>query len=148
MTSKAFVRNLMEYCSPLWAGALASHLSRLHAVETKAFRIIGISRGETKACISLGCDSSRQNANGILQNVSKRSRWFSISSRESQDVALVSLEFWTCSKNSCDKFSLKIVTESSRLSQTGLEPFSISFLWVRRCDKCETTLWGIGDLWN
>ena len=32
----------MEYCSPLWAGAPASHLSRLHAVKTKAFRIIGI----------------------------------------------------------------------------------------------------------
>ena len=25
---------IMEYCSPLWAGALASHLSRLHAMET------------------------------------------------------------------------------------------------------------------
>ena len=36
----------MEYCSPLWAGAPASHLSWLHAVETKAFRIIGISRNE------------------------------------------------------------------------------------------------------
>ena len=80
----------------------------------------------SKACISLGCDSSRQNANGILQNVSKRSRWFSISSRESQDVALVSLEFWTCSKNSCDKFYLKIVTESSRLSRTLLNLVSVS----------------------
>ena len=29
-----------------WAGAPASHLSRLHAVETKAFQIIGISRDE------------------------------------------------------------------------------------------------------
>ena len=28
------VRSLMEYCSPLWAGAPASHLSRLHTVET------------------------------------------------------------------------------------------------------------------
>ena len=37
---KAFVRSLMEYCSPLWAGAPAFHLSRLHAMETKAFRII------------------------------------------------------------------------------------------------------------
>ena len=39
----------MEYCSPLWAGAPASHLSRLHAVETKAFRIIGISRDEAES---------------------------------------------------------------------------------------------------
>ena len=46
-----------------------------------------------QACTSLGCDSSRQNVNGILQNVCKRLRWFSVSSRESQDVALVSLEF-------------------------------------------------------
>ena len=36
----------MEYCSPLWAAAPASHLSRLHAVETRAFRIIGISHDE------------------------------------------------------------------------------------------------------
>ena len=42
-TYKAFGYSLMEYCSPLWAGAPASHLSRLHAVESKAFRIIGIS---------------------------------------------------------------------------------------------------------
>ena len=39
-TYKAFIHSLMEYCSPLWVGAPASHLSRLHAVETKAFRII------------------------------------------------------------------------------------------------------------
>ena len=45
-TYKAFGRSLMENCSPLWAGAPASHLSRLHAVETKAFGIIGISREE------------------------------------------------------------------------------------------------------
>ena len=38
----------MEYCSPLWAGAPASHLSWLHAVETNAFRIIGISRDEAE----------------------------------------------------------------------------------------------------
>uniref|UniRef100_A0A8C4QVN9 ATP-dependent Clp protease ATP-binding subunit clpX-like, mitochondrial n=1 Tax=Eptatretus burgeri TaxID=7764 RepID=A0A8C4QVN9_EPTBU len=36
----------MEYCSPLWAGAPASHL---HAVETKAFRIIGISCSEAES---------------------------------------------------------------------------------------------------
>ena len=46
ITYKAFFRSLMECCSSLWAGAPASHLSWLHAVETKAFRIIGISRGE------------------------------------------------------------------------------------------------------
>ena len=34
---KAFIRSLMEECSPLWAGAPASHLSWLHAVETKTF---------------------------------------------------------------------------------------------------------------
>ena len=48
-TYKAFVRSLMEYCSPLWAGAPASHLSPLHAVETKAFRIIGISCDEAES---------------------------------------------------------------------------------------------------
>ncbi len=45
-TYKAFIRSSMEYCSPLWAGVPASHLARLHAVETKAFRIIGISCDE------------------------------------------------------------------------------------------------------
>ena len=39
----------MEYCSPLWAGAPAFHLSRLHAAETKAFRITGISRDEAES---------------------------------------------------------------------------------------------------
>ena len=48
-TYKAFISSLMEYCSPLWAGAPASHLSRLHAVETKAFRFIGISCGEAES---------------------------------------------------------------------------------------------------
>ena len=48
-TYKVFVCSLMEYCSLLWAGAPASHLSRIHAVETKAFRIIGISRDETES---------------------------------------------------------------------------------------------------
>ena len=48
-TYKAFVRSLMEYCSPLRADAPASHLSQLHAVETKAFRIIGISHGEAES---------------------------------------------------------------------------------------------------
>ena len=56
-TYKAFVRSLMEYCSPLWAGAPASHLSRLQAMETKAFRIIGISRNEAE---SLGLSLSHR----------------------------------------------------------------------------------------
>ena len=34
-TYKAFVRHLLEYCSPLSAGDPASRLSRLHAVKTK-----------------------------------------------------------------------------------------------------------------
>ena len=38
----------MEYCSPLWAGALASHLSWHHAVETKAFRIIDNSHDQAE----------------------------------------------------------------------------------------------------
>uniref|UniRef100_A0A8C4N128 Uncharacterized protein n=1 Tax=Eptatretus burgeri TaxID=7764 RepID=A0A8C4N128_EPTBU len=58
-TCKAFVRSLMEYCSPLRAGAPASHLSRLHAVETKAFRIIGISRDEAES-LSLSLSHRRQ----------------------------------------------------------------------------------------
>ena len=53
----------MEYCSPLWAGAPASHLSRLHAVETKAFRIIGISRDEAE---SLGLSLSHRRLVGGL----------------------------------------------------------------------------------
>ena len=34
----------MEYCSPLWAGAATSRLAQLDAMESKAFKIIGISR--------------------------------------------------------------------------------------------------------
>ena len=45
-TYKAFIRSLMEYCSPLWAGFPASYLSQLDAVETKAFKIIGITSTE------------------------------------------------------------------------------------------------------
>ena len=53
----------MEYCSPLWDGAPASHLSRLPAVETKAFRIIGISPNEAE---SLGLSlSHRRQVNGL-----------------------------------------------------------------------------------
>ena len=37
-TCKAFVHNLMEYCSPLWAGAPASHLYlKLHPASRKRF---------------------------------------------------------------------------------------------------------------
>ena len=62
------MHSLMEYCSPLWAGAPASHLSRLHAVETKAFRIIGISRGEAE---SLGLSlSHRRSVVFLSSNVS------------------------------------------------------------------------------
>ena len=58
-TYKPFVHSLMEYCSPLWAGAPASHLSRLHAVETKAFQIIGISRDEAES-LGLSLSHHRQ----------------------------------------------------------------------------------------
>ena len=53
----------MEYCSPLWAGAPDSHLSRLDAVETKDFRIIGISRDEAE---SLGLSLSHRRLVGGL----------------------------------------------------------------------------------
>ena len=49
----------MEYCSPLWAGVPASHLSRLHAVETKAFMIIGVSCDEA-ASLGLSLSHHRQ----------------------------------------------------------------------------------------
>ena len=62
-TYKAFVHSLMEYCSPLWAGVPASHLSRLHAVETKAFRIIGISSDKAE---SLGLSLSHRRQVGGL----------------------------------------------------------------------------------
>ena len=39
----------MEYCSPLRAGAPASHLARLHAVEIKTFRVIDISCDEAES---------------------------------------------------------------------------------------------------
>ena len=50
----------MEYSSPLWAGAPASHLSRLHPVETKAFRIIGISHDVSESLgLSLSLTAGR-----------------------------------------------------------------------------------------
>ena len=48
-TDKAFIHCLMDYCSHLWAGALASHVARLDILETKAFKIIGISCDETES---------------------------------------------------------------------------------------------------
>ena len=61
-TDKTFVHSLMAFCSPLWAGAPASHLSRLHAVETKAFRIISIYRDEAESLASL---SHRRQVGGL-----------------------------------------------------------------------------------
>ena len=59
-TYKALVCSLMKYCTPLWAGAPASHLSWLYAVETKAFRIIGISHVEAESLrLSLSAQASR-----------------------------------------------------------------------------------------
>uniref|UniRef100_A0A8C4R2B4 Reverse transcriptase domain-containing protein n=1 Tax=Eptatretus burgeri TaxID=7764 RepID=A0A8C4R2B4_EPTBU len=46
-------------CSPLWVGAPASHLSQLHAVETKAFRIIGISHEEVSLWASHSLTAGR-----------------------------------------------------------------------------------------
>ena len=48
-TDKAFIHSLMECSSPLWVGAPASHLVQLDAVETKAFKIIGISCDEAES---------------------------------------------------------------------------------------------------
>ena len=52
MTYKAFILSLMEHCSPLWAGAPASHLALLDAVENKVLKIIGISHDEPE-CLGL-----------------------------------------------------------------------------------------------
>ena len=60
---KAFVRSLMEYCSPFWAGTPSSHLSQLDAMETKAFKIIGISHDEAE---SLGLSLSHRRQVGGL----------------------------------------------------------------------------------
>ena len=38
----------MEYISPLWTGTSASNLAQIDVVETKAFRINGISHAETE----------------------------------------------------------------------------------------------------
>uniref|UniRef100_UPI00358EB7ED armadillo repeat-containing protein 3-like n=1 Tax=Myxine glutinosa TaxID=7769 RepID=UPI00358EB7ED len=47
-TYKAFIHMLMEYCSPFWDGAPASHLAEVDAVEVKAFNIIGISHDKAE----------------------------------------------------------------------------------------------------
>ena len=52
MTFKAFILSLMEHCSPLWAGAPASHLALLDAMENKVLKIIGISHDEPE-CLDL-----------------------------------------------------------------------------------------------
>ena len=39
----------MEYCSSLWAGTPASHLAQLDAMETKAYKIIGMSHDEAES---------------------------------------------------------------------------------------------------
>ena len=44
-TCKVFIHSLMESCSSVWAG---SHIALLEAVETKAFKIIGISHDEAE----------------------------------------------------------------------------------------------------
>ena len=49
----------MGYCSPLLAGASTSHLSRLHAVETMIFRILGYSHDEAES-LGLSLSHHRQ----------------------------------------------------------------------------------------
>uniref|UniRef100_A0A8C4PX44 RNA-directed DNA polymerase from mobile element jockey n=1 Tax=Eptatretus burgeri TaxID=7764 RepID=A0A8C4PX44_EPTBU len=62
-TYKTFVCSMMEYCSPFWAGAPTSHLSRLQSVETEVFRIVCISRDEAE---SLGLSlSHRRQVSGL-----------------------------------------------------------------------------------
>ena len=51
--------SLMEYCSPLWADAPASHIALLDAVESNALKIIGTSRDNVK-CLSLLLSPRRQ----------------------------------------------------------------------------------------
>ena len=48
-TYKAFICSLMECCVPHWAGSPASHLAQFNAMETKAFKTIGISRDEAES---------------------------------------------------------------------------------------------------
>ena len=46
---KAFVHSSTQYCSALWACAVASHLFLLDSVESKFLKIIGISHDEGEA---------------------------------------------------------------------------------------------------
>ena len=48
---KAFVHSLMEYCSLLYAGFPASHLAQHDAMETKVFKMIGISHDEAESLV-------------------------------------------------------------------------------------------------
>ena len=48
-TYKTFIHSLMEYCSRFSAGVLASHSVQLGAMETKAFKTIGISCDEAES---------------------------------------------------------------------------------------------------
>ena len=63
-TDKAFIHSLMEYCSPIWAGATSSHLAQHDAVEIKAFKIIGISNNEAEF---LGLSLSHRTQVGFRQ---------------------------------------------------------------------------------
>ena len=48
-TYETFIHSLMKYCSPLWVGSPASHLAQLDTMETKAFKIIGMSHDEAES---------------------------------------------------------------------------------------------------
>ena len=72
-TDKASIRSLMEYCSPLWAGSLASHLAQIDAAETKALKIIVIS-----------CDEA---VSGPITSPSQTGRW---------SLCLLPPPFWSC----------------------------------------------------
>ena len=48
-TYKAFICSSLEYGSPLWAGAPASHLALLIAMEAKALKIIGATPVEAES---------------------------------------------------------------------------------------------------
>lgn len=81
----------------------------------------------SKAPISLGCDCLRWVwMRRTFQNVYVNLREFLISSHKSQGLALVLMKFWTCSKNLCSKFSLKMIQQSSQVSRILLNLVSAS----------------------
>jgi len=47
-TENTLISSFVEHCSPLWTGSLASYLAQLKAMETKAFKINGISLDEAE----------------------------------------------------------------------------------------------------